>query len=175
VCRLTSVGLSFVVCRSNHYGGLGGGHYTAYAVNDDGVWCHYDDSRITDHVDPKEVVSEAAYVVYYRRRDVVVNDNFLEGLESPTIVIDHDIVDKGLTPSETSSTNAAQGDDMDVEDLHTTGETGSNVSSGTCASPMDSHDDGDNHTDVYLDSGETETTYLHNSSSGDKPSEWQRQ
>ncbi|EEC51068.1 predicted protein, partial [Phaeodactylum tricornutum CCAP 1055/1] len=52
---------------SNHYGGLGGGHYTAYALNDDKVWCHYDDSRVTANVEPEEVVSEAAYVLYYRR------------------------------------------------------------------------------------------------------------
>jgi hypothetical protein len=61
---------------SNHYGGLGGGHYTAYALNDDGVWCHYDDSRIISHVDPSEVVSQAAYVLYYRRRDVSAQINF---------------------------------------------------------------------------------------------------
>jgi ubiquitin C-terminal hydrolase len=61
---------------SNHYGGLGGGHYTAYALNDDGVWCHYDDSRITSHIEPSEVVSQAAYVLYYRRRDVSAEINY---------------------------------------------------------------------------------------------------
>ena len=61
---------------SNHYGGLGGGHYTAYALNDDGVWCHYDDSRITSHVEPSDVISQAAYVLYYRRRDVSAQINF---------------------------------------------------------------------------------------------------
>lgn len=61
---------------SNHYGGLGGGHYTAYALNEDGVWCHYDDSRITSHVEPSDVVSQAAYVLYYRRRDVSAEINY---------------------------------------------------------------------------------------------------
>jgi len=56
---------------SNHYGGLCGGHYTAYALNDDGTWGHYDDSRVSADVDVKEVVSSAAYVLYYRRRDIV--------------------------------------------------------------------------------------------------------
>lgn len=59
---------------SNHYGGLGGGHYTAHALNDDNVWCYYDDSRVTTHVDTSEVVSEAAYVLYYRRQDVSVEE-----------------------------------------------------------------------------------------------------
>lgn len=61
---------------SNHYGGLGGGHYTAYTLSDDQTWCHYDDSRVTHNIDPEEVVSEAAYVLYYRRRDVQVNQDF---------------------------------------------------------------------------------------------------
>lgn len=121
---------------SNHYGGLGGGHYTAYALNDDGVWCHYDDSRITDHVDPKEVVSEAAYVVYYRRKDVVVSGDFLESIETPAIVADH-FDKKDEAQSDASSTGAAQGDDMDV-DAH------SHTSSKTDSSPMDSHDGVDN-------------------------------
>lgn len=61
---------------SNHYGGLGGGHYTAHALHDNGVWCYYDDTRITSEVDPKEAVSNAAYVLYYRRRDVPKDTNF---------------------------------------------------------------------------------------------------
>jgi len=68
---------------SNHYGGLGGGHYTAYALNDDGALCHYDDSRLTSNVDPKEVVSDAAYALYYHRRDVPIRQDFLAGLQTP--------------------------------------------------------------------------------------------
>jgi hypothetical protein len=52
---------------SNHYGGLGGGHYTAYALNH-GQWFHFDDSRVT-LVDESAVVSKAAYVLYYCRRE----------------------------------------------------------------------------------------------------------
>jgi ubiquitin C-terminal hydrolase len=55
---------------SNHFGGLGGGHYTAYALNDDGEWCNFDDSRVTTNVDISEVISKSAYVLYYKRRDV---------------------------------------------------------------------------------------------------------
>lgn len=59
---------------SNHFGGLGGGHYTAYALNDDGEWCNFDDSRVTKNIDKNEVVSKAAYVLYYKRRDVKNDD-----------------------------------------------------------------------------------------------------
>jgi len=59
---------------SNHYGGLGGGHYTAYAKNDANEWNYFDDSRVTTNVDEKEVVSAAAYVLYYQRRDVKIED-----------------------------------------------------------------------------------------------------
>lgn len=59
---------------SNHFGGLGGGHYTAYALNDDGEWCNFDDSRVTTNVDESEVVSSAAYVLYYKRHDVKLDD-----------------------------------------------------------------------------------------------------
>lgn len=60
---------------SNHFGGLGGGHYTAFALNDEGEWCNFDDSRVTKNVDESEVVSSAAYLLFYRRRDVKVDDD----------------------------------------------------------------------------------------------------
>ncbi len=53
---------------SNHYGGLGGGHYTAYCRNkDDGHWYHFDDSSVS-RVKEEEVVSKAGYVLFYQRR-----------------------------------------------------------------------------------------------------------
>jgi hypothetical protein len=55
---------------SNHFGGLGGGHYTAYARGDDGSWYNFDDSRVTSGVEESEVVSSAAYCLYYKRKDV---------------------------------------------------------------------------------------------------------
>ena len=80
-------------------------------------------------------MSEAAYVVYYRRKDVVVSGDFLDNIEAPAIVADH-FDNKEETPSDASSTGAAQGDDMDV-DAHSN-------SSKTDSSPMDSHDGDDN-------------------------------
>jgi ubiquitin C-terminal hydrolase len=80
---------------SNHFGGLGGGHYTAFAINGD-IWCNYDDSRITTDVDAKDVVSESAYVLYYRRRDVPVGNDFEIHLQTmddsvlPPVIISSD-------------------------------------------------------------------------------------
>jgi hypothetical protein len=55
---------------SNHFGGVGGGHYTAYAKGDDGTWCNFDDSRVTSGIDESEIISPAAYCLYYKRKDV---------------------------------------------------------------------------------------------------------
>lgn len=53
---------------SNHMGGIGGGHYTAYARNQaTNRWYVFDDSR-TQEVNIMNVKSRAAYVLYYQRR-----------------------------------------------------------------------------------------------------------
>lgn len=53
---------------SNHYGSMNFGHYTAYVRNPfDKCWYDCDDSRVSE-VSPAHVVSEAAYVLFYRRR-----------------------------------------------------------------------------------------------------------
>lgn len=53
----------------NHFGGLGGGHYTAFAKNpQDGRWYNYDDSSVRPVADPETVKTSAAYLLFYRRR-----------------------------------------------------------------------------------------------------------
>uniref|UniRef100_A0A1D2AEX7 ubiquitinyl hydrolase 1 n=1 Tax=Auxenochlorella protothecoides TaxID=3075 RepID=A0A1D2AEX7_AUXPR len=53
---------------SNHYGGLGGGHYTAYCkMPDDNLWYLFDDGSVRC-VPATEVQSPAAYVLFYRRQ-----------------------------------------------------------------------------------------------------------
>lgn len=53
----------------NHYGGLGGGHYTAYVKNfADGKWHYFNDSRVTPVNDPAESISGNAYLLFYRKR-----------------------------------------------------------------------------------------------------------
>ncbi|XP_050377387.1 ubiquitin carboxyl-terminal hydrolase 9-like [Argentina anserina] len=52
---------------SNHYGGLGGGHYTAYAkLIDENKWYHFDDGHVSP-VSESDIKTSAAYVLFYRR------------------------------------------------------------------------------------------------------------
>jgi len=51
---------------SNHFGGLGGGHYTAYARVGT-QWLEFDDSHVSPVAD-SAVRSSAAYMLFYRRR-----------------------------------------------------------------------------------------------------------
>jgi len=63
---------------SNHYGGLGGGHYTAYCqMPDDSKWYSFDDSGVTE-MNPDGVKSPAAYVLFYRRRGAEAQDGDIE-------------------------------------------------------------------------------------------------
>ncbi|XP_078369197.1 ubiquitin carboxyl-terminal hydrolase 4-like [Oculina patagonica] len=58
-----------LIAVSNHYGGMGGGHYTAYAKNcRDGRWYSFDDSSVSS-VDEDQIVSKAAYVLFYQRQE----------------------------------------------------------------------------------------------------------
>ncbi|KIY71877.1 cysteine proteinase [Cylindrobasidium torrendii FP15055 ss-10] len=51
-----------------HMGGLGGGHYRAYAENHvTGKWYHFDDSFVTP-VSASDAVNPNAYLLFYRRR-----------------------------------------------------------------------------------------------------------
>nr|XP_019702095.2 ubiquitin carboxyl-terminal hydrolase 9-like isoform X2 [Elaeis guineensis] len=55
---------------SNHYGGLGGGHYSAYAkLIEEDSWYHFDDSHVSP-VNEHEIKTSAAYVLFYRRVEV---------------------------------------------------------------------------------------------------------
>ena len=57
---------------SNHMGGMGGGHYTAYCKSEDERWYEFDDfhvSAIKEDSVQSTVVSSAAYNIFYRRRD----------------------------------------------------------------------------------------------------------
>ena len=55
---------------SNHFGGMGGGHYTAYAKNNiNGKWYDFNDSFVSECSNLENVVTDAAYVLFYRRRE----------------------------------------------------------------------------------------------------------
>lgn len=53
----------------NHYGGLGGGHYTAFARNDyDDRWYEVSDDLVSVVENDDDLVTAAAYVLFYQRR-----------------------------------------------------------------------------------------------------------
>ncbi|KAH8075181.1 ubiquitinyl hydrolase [Aureococcus anophagefferens] len=52
---------------TNHFGASFGGHYTAFARDDDGGWLKCDDSAVSP-VPAAVVKSRAAYVLFYKRR-----------------------------------------------------------------------------------------------------------
>ena len=61
---------------SNHFGGLGGGHYTAFckdAGSDD--WSNFDDSHVSPVPTSDSVVSPAAYMLFYRRQSEAAHDS----------------------------------------------------------------------------------------------------
>lgn len=61
-----------LIAVDNHYGGLGGGHYTAYCRNFvDGKWYYFDDSRVTE-TSPENSVAGSAYLLFYKRRSSTV-------------------------------------------------------------------------------------------------------
>uniref|UniRef100_A0A1A8HJA9 Ubiquitin carboxyl-terminal hydrolase n=1 Tax=Nothobranchius korthausae TaxID=1143690 RepID=A0A1A8HJA9_9TELE len=60
-----------LIAVSNHYGGMGGGHYTAYAKNKgDEKWYNFDDSSVSP-ASEDQTVSKAGYVLFYQRQDTV--------------------------------------------------------------------------------------------------------
>ena len=53
---------------SNHFGGLEGGHYTADCRSPvNGKWYNFDDSSVSEKSSFYSIVSESAYVLFYRR------------------------------------------------------------------------------------------------------------
>ncbi|KAJ2906233.1 ubiquitin carboxyl-terminal hydrolase-like protein [Zalerion maritima] len=58
-----------LIAVDNHWGGLGGGHYTAVAKNFlDGQWYDYNDSSVSKSGNKSNIVSNSAYLLFYRRR-----------------------------------------------------------------------------------------------------------
>ncbi|XP_027082554.1 ubiquitin carboxyl-terminal hydrolase 8 [Coffea arabica] len=51
---------------SNHYGSMGGGHYTAFVHHGGGRWFDFDDSHVSP-INEDKIKSSAAYVLFYRR------------------------------------------------------------------------------------------------------------
>ncbi|KAJ7068863.1 hypothetical protein B0H15DRAFT_871868, partial [Mycena belliarum] len=105
-----------------HIGGLGGGHYRAYALNHaNNAWYHFDDSYVTS-AKPHDSVNANAYLLFYRRRTT-------EPLGGKTQAkIDAARLKRQAVPSEPSSTSDEgitiepqddSHDDLDIPGLRT--------------------------------------------------------
>nr|GEX29515.1 ubiquitin carboxyl-terminal hydrolase 8 [Tanacetum cinerariifolium] len=55
---------------SNHYGSMGGGHYTAFIRHDGDRWYDFDDHYVSP-IDEGRIKTSAAYVLFYRRLEDV--------------------------------------------------------------------------------------------------------
>uniref|UniRef100_A0A8C4EUC3 Ubiquitin carboxyl-terminal hydrolase n=1 Tax=Dicentrarchus labrax TaxID=13489 RepID=A0A8C4EUC3_DICLA len=74
-----------LIAVSNHYGGMGGGHYTAYAKNkDDGKWYNFDDSSVSP-ANEDQIVSKAGYVLFYQRQDTVKGTGYFKSGPSSVV------------------------------------------------------------------------------------------
>uniref|UniRef100_A0AAY4DIE1 Ubiquitin carboxyl-terminal hydrolase 15 n=1 Tax=Denticeps clupeoides TaxID=299321 RepID=A0AAY4DIE1_9TELE len=96
-----------LIAVSNHYGGMGGGHYTAYSKNkDDGKWFYYDDSSVSP-ASEDQIVSKAAYVLFYQRQDTVKGTGYF--------VLDREDQE---TSTVEAGTAQSEEEDEDEEDLN---------------------------------------------------------
>lgn len=53
----------------NHYGSMGGGHYKANIKSASNEWLEYDDNKVRV-IAEGEVRTPAAYILFYKRRDL---------------------------------------------------------------------------------------------------------
>jgi len=63
----------------NHFGRLGGGHYTAYCIHKDhNTWYNFDDSSVKPVEDLAQITSPATYLLFYQLRGLE-NQDILKG------------------------------------------------------------------------------------------------
>ncbi|XP_014008191.1 ubiquitin carboxyl-terminal hydrolase 15 isoform X5 [Salmo salar] len=111
-----------LIAVSNHYGGMGGGHYTAYAKNkDDNKWYNFDDSSVSP-ANEDQIVSKAAYVLFYQRQDTVKGTGYFnldrEEEEEREEVEEENRAGKEERKSVASSQGASASVQSDEEDVN---------------------------------------------------------
>jgi len=100
-----------LISVSNHYGGMGGGHYTAYGKNKtDGNWYYFDDSSVTQ-TNEEAVVTKAAYVLFYQRRTSSKASNISSRRVIPSAAGSAEALVNGGTPT----TNGHDGNQSEEE------------------------------------------------------------
>ncbi|CAJ0917233.1 unnamed protein product, partial [Mesorhabditis belari] len=67
-----------LIAMSHHSGGLGGGHYTASAINPNGKWYEFNDSCVSERNPPDDrLKASSPYMLVYRRRNHCFDDGKL--------------------------------------------------------------------------------------------------
>ncbi|XP_064175645.1 ubiquitin carboxyl-terminal hydrolase 15-like isoform X1 [Anguilla rostrata] len=111
-----------LIAVSNHYGGMGGGHYTAFAKNkEDDKWYYFDDSSVSP-ASQDQIVSKAAYVLFYQRRDTLSGTGYFaldrETLEAASGRGDGGQSDEDLNDNENENENENENDAEEQDPNH---------------------------------------------------------
>jgi ubiquitin carboxyl-terminal hydrolase 8 len=53
----------------NHYGGVLGGHYTAFVKNAQNDWIHFNDNSVEKVPDSSKIITPMAYCLFYRKKN----------------------------------------------------------------------------------------------------------
>jgi len=98
---------------SNHFGSLGGGHYTAHALVGE-QWYEFDDNT-TSKVSEDRIVDSSAYVLFYRKRSdtpsAILNNNDTKETHEIT---DNDMDTKETDNTKENTTTTDQPEDQDI-------------------------------------------------------------
>jgi ubiquitin carboxyl-terminal hydrolase 4/11/15 len=136
---------------SNHYGGMGGGHYTAYALNKGtNKWYKFDDSYVSE-MDESQVVSSSAYVLFYRRRDTLAIPPVVPTATTTPVTTTLDTDTDSTTTSTSTSTSTS-----------TTPSSASSSSSSSSIPTSSSSNDirGDSYYNTHINYNDGDTTGL---------------
>ncbi|KAJ6247004.1 ubiquitin carboxyl-terminal hydrolase [Anaeramoeba flamelloides] len=107
---------------SNHFGGIGGGHYTAYAINKTtNKWYQYDDYSVTPIEDPDSVITPAAYVLFYekiKKEDIQQQtQNIQEKQDNKTVDEESNEKKTGQEENKENENDGNNEDDIPIEDI----------------------------------------------------------
>lgn len=124
----------------NHYGSLGGGHYTAYARMPGGTggpadnWHSFDDSHVSS-IRADEVCSPAAYVLFYRRTSAATADapDLVPQLHAAQVARREAAAAATAAAATTAAVASAQDQDTDMDQLYGPGPSAPHASANNLA------------------------------------------
>jgi ubiquitin carboxyl-terminal hydrolase 4/11/15 len=112
---------------SNHYGSLGGGHYTAYGKNKKNhKWYKFDDSSVGE-IDESKSQTSSAYVLFYRRKDTFTPEELAAATAGAAAAT------TATTTTTTTTTSSNNNNDVDSNDDDTNTANSSSGGAGSSA------------------------------------------